>query len=79
MSFNRARLFACGVAAAIVPGGCAQVPDRIEGAAGGPRYAVDASWRQHASQSLISTLPRSSPGRVQQGICSVPTLSLRLG
>ena len=24
--------------------GCAQMPQRIEGAAGGPRYAVDATW-----------------------------------
>ena len=24
--------------------GCAQVPQRIEGATGGPRYAVDATW-----------------------------------
>ena len=43
-SIQRMGLCASGIVAAIVLGACAQAPERVEGPAGGPRYAVDASW-----------------------------------
>ena len=53
MKLDRVRVFVGAVIAAIVLGGCAQVPQRIEGAAGGPRYAVDASWPQPLPNNWI--------------------------
>jgi aconitate hydratase len=43
--FCRARTaILIGLAAAFLLGACSQVPQRVEGPAGGPRYAVDATW-----------------------------------
>ena len=44
MHITRAFMVAGVIAVAALLGACAQLPERIEGAAGGPRYAVDANW-----------------------------------
>jgi DNA-binding beta-propeller fold protein YncE len=44
MRISRLATIYCGLAAAILLGACSQVPQRVEGPAGGPRYAVDATW-----------------------------------